>query len=303
MDNGFFCDKCGMLINNCTCNKDKVEITKASGISESRIHEIKSEYPHIDCDIIENFPFPEPREGQLEIINEIKNAIEDGFRYILLEAGTGTGKSAIATTLTGIYQSAYILTMTKQLQSQYGIQFGYPLVKGRGNFSCKETLTNSCDIGDCQTTPSSQKFVCDYGISKSPFEGGTFAFEDAYGANIYFRSVEHCEYWNQKANAVRSPITLMNYDYALLELNYVKHFGERKLMVLDEAHNIEDKLMHRLEVNIFNKRLESERNLNRLGIFDFKKVSDFSSLFSARTFSNSFLSASDNSERIRKTTF
>jgi ATP-dependent DNA helicase DinG len=264
MDNGFFCNKCGMIKNNCTCNKNGLKITKASGIPESNISKIKIQYPGIDDDIIENFPFPEPRagkkgDGQLEIINKIKNAFEEGFHYVLLEAGTGTGKSAIATTLTGIYQPAYILTMTKQLQSQYGAQFGYPLVKGRGNFSCQDTgLENSCDIGTCQTIPSSQRFACIYGISKSPFDGGSFAFEDAFGTNIYYRSQEHCSYWNQKANAVKSPITLMNYDYALLELNYVKHFGKRRLMVLDEAHNIEDKLMSRLEVNIYDKRLEND---------------------------------------------
>lgn len=258
MENGFFCNQCGMIKDNCTCNKNGAKLNRASGIPESRIKEIKTEYPHIEPEIIENFPFTEPREGQLEIISDIKHAMEEGFPYILLEAGTGTGKSAIATTLAGIYQSAYILTMTKQLQSQYGIQFGYPLVKGRGNFSCKETLDISCDTGTCQTTPRTQKFVCEYGISKSPFDGGQFAFEDAYGANIYFRSGEHCQYWKQKADAVRSPVTLMNYDYALLELNYVKHFGKRRLMVLDEAHNIEDKLMHRLEVNIHNKRLEND---------------------------------------------
>lgn len=248
-----------MIKDNCTCPKNGVKLTKASGIPDSHVSEIKARYPHIDPDIIENFPFPEPRVGQLEIIREIKKAVEEGFRFIILEAGTGTGKSAIATTLAGIYQSAYILTMTKQLQSQYGAQFGYPLVKGRGNFSCKETgLENSCDIGSCQTTPRSQKFVCEFGISKSPFDGGSFAFDDAFGASIYFRSDDHCSYWYQKARAVKSPITLMNYDYALLELNYVKHFGKRKLMVLDEAHNIEDKLMHRLEVNLFNKRLEND---------------------------------------------
>lgn len=259
MDNGFFCNKCGMIKDNCTCSKNGPRLAKASGIPGSKISEMKNRYPDISSSIIENFPFPEPRKGQLDVINEIKTAIEEGFRYILLEAGTGTGKSAIATTLTSIYQPAYILTMTKQLQSQYGAQFGYPLVKGRGNFSCKEMgMEDSCDIGACQTTPNSQKFACEYGISKSPFNGGSIAFEDAYGAPIYYRSIDHCSYWYQKANAVNSPVTLMNYDYALLELNYVKHFGKRKLMVLDEAHNIEDKLMHRLEVNLYNKRLEKD---------------------------------------------
>ena len=41
-------------------------------ISKSRISEMKTEYPEIDMDILENFPFPEPRAGQLEIIKEIK---------------------------------------------------------------------------------------------------------------------------------------------------------------------------------------------------------------------------------------
>ncbi|MCE5213337.1 MAG: ATP-dependent DNA helicase [Methanobacterium sp.] len=264
MDNGFFCNKCGMIKDNCVCVKDGFALTKASGIPKSRKKEIKIKYPDLDTDIIENFPFPEPRQGktgesQLEIIGKIKKAFDEGYHYVLLEAGTGTGKSAIATTLAGIYQPAYILTMTKQLQSQYGSQFGYPLVKGRGNFSCLETgLENSCDMGTCQTIPRTQKFVCEYGISKSPFDGGSFAFEDAFGTNIYYRSQEHCNYWKQKATAVNSPVTLMNYDYALLELNYVKHFGKRRLMVLDEAHNIEDKLMARLEVNIYNKRLEND---------------------------------------------
>jgi Rad3-related DNA helicase len=50
----------------------------------------------------------------------------------------------------------------------------------------------------------------------------------------------------------------MNYDYALLELNYVRHFPKRNFMVLDEAHNIEDKLMRRLEVNLLNQSLEKD---------------------------------------------
>lgn len=231
---------------------------KETRIAPSRVTELKGMYPHVEEEIIEEFPFPSPREGQLDIIGRLNEAIEQGYRYLILEAGTGTGKSAVATTLARMYQPAYILTMTKQLQAQYAIEFGYPLVKGRGNFSCLDSnLDLSCDMGTCQTTPSSQEFSCDYGITKSPFEGG-YAFQDAFGAPLYFRSQNHCPYWEQKAESAESSITLMNYDYALLELNYVKHFGKRELMVLDEAHNLEDKLMRRLEVNISRQRLEKD---------------------------------------------
>ena len=131
------------------------------------IDRLKEEYPEIPEQIIENFPFEQPREGQLEIIADIEEAISKGYKYIILEAGTGTGKSAIASTLARMYESAYILTMTKQLQKQYADEFDFPLVKGRGNFDClKDGFEVTCDMGACKTAPKSAKFFCPYGISK-----------------------------------------------------------------------------------------------------------------------------------------
>jgi Rad3-related DNA helicase len=239
----------------CTLNNSK---NKATGISREDRVRLKKEYPRIGNSIIDNFPFKKPREGQLEIISKIKNALDDGYKFIVLEAGTGTGKSAIATTLSKIYSPSYILTMTKQLQSQYAVEFSYPLVKGRGNFSCKSDLEVSCDVGVCQITPKSKKFSCEFGITKKEAEQAIFAFEDSGGFPYFFKSPNKCNYWEQKADAINSEITLMNYDYALLELNYVRHFPKRDLIVLDEAHNIENKLMNRMEVNLLNQRLEKD---------------------------------------------
>lgn len=220
---------------------------------------LKEDYPEIPDSIIENFPFERPREGQLDIIADIEEAISKGFKYIILEAGTGTGKSAVATTLARMYESAYILTMTKQLQRQYADEFDFPLVKGRGNFDCiKDGFEVTCDMGACKTAPKNSKFFCPYGISKNPTLTGDLAFQDSYGGDIFFQTNDHCHYWQQKANAINSPITLMNYDYAILELNYVKHFGKRTLLILDEAHNIEDKLMKTMEINLYNRQLEKD---------------------------------------------
>ena len=223
------------------------------------IDRLKEEYPEIPEQIIENFPFENPREGQLEIIADIEEAISKGYKYIILEAGTGTGKSAVATTLARMYESAYILTMTKQLQKQYADEFDFPLVKGRGNFDClKDGLDVTCDMGACKTAPKSSKFFCPYGISKNPTLTGELAFQDSFGGDVFFQTTDHCKYWQQKANAINSPITLMNYDYAILELNYVRHFGKRSLLILDEAHNIEDKLMRTMEINLYNRQLEKD---------------------------------------------
>ncbi len=257
MDDGFFCPRCKMIRDRCVCSL--TDEGKETGISKEDKENLKSENPRIDSSIIDNFPFKIPREGQLEIISRIKSAIDDGYKFIVLEAGTGTGKSAIATTLTKIYSPAYILTMTKQLQSQYANEFSYPLVKGRGNFSCKSAdLEADCDTGVCQTTPQSKKFSCEFGVTKKEADQTFFAFEDSGGFPYYFKSPDKCNYWEQKADAINSEITLMNYDYALLELNYVRHFAKRCLMVLDEAHNIENKLMNRMEVNLINQRLEKD---------------------------------------------
>ena len=149
--------------------------------------------------------------------------------------------------------------MTKQLQSQYHDEFEFPLVKGRSNFSCIHDGDDvTCDMGTCKTSPTSSNFFCLYGVAKNPTLDSELAFEDSFGGAVFYQSESHCHYWNQKANSINSPITLMNYDYAIAELNYVKHFGTRSLLILDEAHNIESKLMRTMEVNLYNKRLEKD---------------------------------------------
>ena len=93
---------------------------------------------NLDWMVYWSLPKYNPRNSQIRLINEINFAIKKGFKYIILEAGTGIGKSAIATTLANMYDDSYILTMTKQLQEQYLDDFGDMLVeiKGRGNYKC-----------------------------------------------------------------------------------------------------------------------------------------------------------------------
>lgn len=116
-----------------------------------------------------NFPFKNPRNDQLETISEIIDAINRGYKYIILEAGTGTGKSAIAATLSSIYDSSYILTVTKQLQNQYIEDFNnMSLVKGRKNFTCRRDMSLTCE-GKCilEADPcENPKKDCDYYIQK-----------------------------------------------------------------------------------------------------------------------------------------
>ncbi|MDO5851544.1 MAG: ATP-dependent DNA helicase [Methanobacteriaceae archaeon] len=259
MTNTIFCEKCGMLKNKCICSQNSNQTTTLLNRPDTKQKEqLQKEHPDIDDEIIENFPFTTARPNQLEIITEILNTIETtDKKYIILEAGTGTGKSVIAATLAQILQPAYIVTMTKQLQKQYTNEFGYTQVKGRNNFNCKDSAElNTCDIGTCQTSQTTENFQCPYGIKieKTTEENET----NTYKPPFTFNGEEHCSYWAQKSNAITEQVTLLNYDYAYLELNYVKHFPKRNIMILDEAHNIEDKIMHKLELNLYNARLKKD---------------------------------------------
>ena len=65
--------------------------------------------------LIKHFPAQcSPRPIQEQILNKIADGLDQGKHTILLDAGTGVGKSAIAVTLANYFDSAYIVTVTKQ---------------------------------------------------------------------------------------------------------------------------------------------------------------------------------------------
>ena len=154
-----------------------------------------------------------PRPEQERIINEIIDAIDMGFKNIIIEAGTGTGKSAIATTIANYVGDSYILTMTKQLQNQYLDDFDYILaeIKGTSNYTCNLRPTD-CD--DC------------------------LQLDQNRGRH------SNCKYKQALEYAKTHPCVITNYDYLFYAGNYAEVFGERELIVLDESHNLEKKIMH-----------------------------------------------------------
>ena len=164
-----------------------------------------TKYSKINPKALRYFPFESPRRHQLEAISEILEAVDKGYRYIILEAGTGTGKSAIAATLARMFDTSYILTITKQLQDQYSRDFpDFRVVKGRSNFRCRMSNT-TCDEGKCVL----ESHICRYRIKDKVTEENT------------------CPYRYQKYLALESDVTIANYPYMFLELNYVEDFTRK----------------------------------------------------------------------------
>ena len=78
-------------------------------------------------DFIKNFPFPTQRDRQSYVLNEIGTALASDYKYVLVEAPTGFGKSPVAIAVALTLGSSYICTSTKDLQTRY--LKGFPLSK------------------------------------------------------------------------------------------------------------------------------------------------------------------------------
>ena len=205
-------------------------------------------------DLLKHFPNGmTPRPQQKTILKKIANGLDQGYKYILLDAGTGIGKSAIAITLANYFSSAYIITITKQLQDQYHNDFNIQVLKGRGNFDCIEGIdfnNATCDDGLCQTAD----LKCDHGISR---KGEFLCFNDSMGEPWYYNNNNPCHYWLQKGRSYIFRCTLMNYASFFPEMNYMDHFGN-VLAVFDEVHNMESNVMKQISHTITNKKLHND---------------------------------------------
>lgn len=164
-----------------------------------------------------------PRPTQIKLIRQIYDAINKGYKNIVLDAGTGIGKSAIAATISNIIKNSYILTMTKQLQNQYMKDFSkyMYLIKGKGNYECHE-IDNTCE----------------------------YCVKEAYGK----KKCEDCEYQIAVDFARKSEIVVTNYDYIYTAgVKIPNRFYKRKLLILDESHNLESKMMNFGQILDYNK--------------------------------------------------
>lgn len=178
-----------------------------------------------------------PRPNQVKLINKINFAIKEGYKNIILEAGTGIGKSAIATTLANMYEDSYIVTMTKQLQEQYLSDFNDILVeiKGKGNYKCN--YEGNCD----------------------------FCIKSEYN----LARCSDCEYYVAFRRAKKSKNVLTNYDFLYLVGVSLDMLDHRDLLILDEAHNLERKM---LELSSF--ELNREYISTKFGVDIFEPLMD-----------------------------
>jgi ATP-dependent DNA helicase DinG len=157
-------------------------------------------------------PYPAWRPHQLETLVELACRDEP---YLLLEAPTGTGKSALAVGLGRLIgEKTVILTGTRQLQTQYCDSL--PDLKqamGRGNFACNIEPSRTAAEARCTV-----------------------------GGQCNRKGQQTCTYYGQKLEAQEAPEAVLNYAYWLALANYSYQFRPLDLLVCDEAHVLEDEV-------------------------------------------------------------
>jgi len=190
------------------------------------------------------FPFDIPRDNQLEIAEEIIHAFKK-HRYVILNAPTGVGKSAIAMTAAQYFTKnriktgmVSIVTSEKILQDQYTDDFAHlpdiVSVKGMGAYICPKD-GDSVSEAECRVP----------------------------GINCE----ESCEYRQMLRKRKKSLIWITNYSIALTNRTFQERTHD--LFVCDEMHKIEPILLGHVTVSLgsefihgINKRLEKIFNVS-----------------------------------------
>ncbi|MGB8450201.1 MAG: hypothetical protein WCE25_10820, partial [Nitrososphaeraceae archaeon] len=131
--------------------------------------------------LVSNFPFKEIRPKQLEVLQQIADAINARYKYIVLEAPTGFGKSPVAIALGRTLGTSYICSATKDLQTQYTNDFPYlRAIKGMGNYDClvKEdfVLEKTYQCAQCKTTTDNYRDCRHRNVVYGPCRDGQPAF-------------------------------------------------------------------------------------------------------------------------------
>ena len=189
------------------------------------------------------FPHKEIRGCQVKAIEfALDSFINDEKKIVIIEAGTGVGKSAVGLTVArylnkhnppaeNFSPGAYFVTTQKILQDQYVKDFGEPTgrmrsIKSSSNYQCGYHKKNTCQ--------ESQRLLRNTDKDERFFKACTY----------------NCIYKNEKQKFLDSPASVTNFPYFLTEAAFAKKITPRNFLVIDESHNIESELSNFIEIRI-----------------------------------------------------
>lgn len=199
-----------------------------------------------------NFPDKyKPNDSQVTILKKVEAAIANKEKFIVVNASTGSGKSFIPKTVANYVNGpsdefkrivnnysifgdegaelvadepsfgVYALTITKALQDQYKNTFSDTgILKGQGNYQCQVDDTVTVDIAPC---------IYVQGLKA-----------ECWACN-------KCPYYNARNKMLTSTFSSLNYS---MFFSLPEHLKKRKVIVCDEASELEDQLVNQFTCEI-----------------------------------------------------
>jgi len=175
------------------------------------------------------------RPGQMEAIETISAKWEAGQdtgdqSFTIIEAPTGTGKSAIAFSLAA-YARVTVLVGTLNLLDQYRKEYGFDGIKGRNNYPCAHPGKVKKWMNEMKSPPT--------------------AADCHYGKMFECPASEMCKYLAVKKRALASQKLVVTYAYASLSYPVRERSG---FLVMDEGHLAAEHLLQFAEFTISQKK-------------------------------------------------
>jgi len=195
--------------------------------------------------LLNNFPAGyEPNTQQIKLLKAIDQAFDDGFKFVVCNAPTGSGKSFISKTVSNIADNcsdnfkdlitSYVaykrgheddcadepafgctaLTITKSLQDQYKSLFDdIEILKGKSNYQCAIDDSFSVEVAPCMHLPKMR--------------------DECWAKH-------KCPYYEQRNKALTSKFSSLNYT---MFFSLPDHLKKRQYLICDEASELEDQLV------------------------------------------------------------
>ena len=180
-------------------------------------------------------PYDHARMEQQHLLPLISEKLTHGYKNIIVECPTGSGKSALSYWLPLVFDTqAYISTPLKGLQTQYVNDHPFMAsAMGRGNYSCAldESDLEELDLAGCNASNAPcrvvEGFDCPHALKK----------EDLEEVMIGKQFETPCSYYGAYAEALKNRWFIGNTTY----LTAMRLFGKpvlptRPLLIVDEAH-------------------------------------------------------------------
>lgn len=182
-----------------------------------------------------------PRDIQTEAIDFILDTFfVKNKKYCVVEAPTGTGKSFIAAAVAQYIKNvlngdSYILTTQIILQQQYKREFEqYSNISARRNYKCKLFPESNC---------AEMQLLHEHGS---------------------LPKCQDCVYQVLRNQFVENPIAITNTSYFMANvIHFEQLLKKRKMLFIDEAHNLEEQILRFKELNLNFKQLKRDYGLTQ----------------------------------------